>query len=299
MFTGTATPTGANVIVAMAVIQNGGPAFIFQDSDSNVYTGPFSVGPDSQGRYFAFAVALNPTVSAGMSVEVFSTTVATVIHIVAAAFTITGNATVAATSGAVSVGNNNVPATSVIGQIANTAVILGWFAGHGVYQSAPGFLSLGQITSANGTTMFAEYQIVGTSGPFAPSASLTPAGPWSGLGIALPDLSTAALLAAPAAQGQTPGAFIAGIPPNMSILAAVSAGLLPANALGINYGATSRGGRTILEAIANGDGNSAGAGFVANGGSPQSTVAAGSTAIIPDNANAAAVTIPAQPVYQG
>ncbi len=282
----------------MAVVSNTGPVFIFQDSNSNVYTGPFNVGPDSQGRYFAFGVALNPTVSAGMSVEVFTLNVGR-LHVVAAAFTITGNATVAATSGAVSVGNNNVPATSVIGQIANTAVILGWFAGPGVYQSAPGFLSLGQITNGFGTTMFAEYQIVGTSGPFAPSASLTPAGPWSGLGIALPDLSTAALLAAPAAQGQNPGAFIAGIPPNMSILAAVSAGLLPANALCINYGATSRGGRTILEAIANGEGNSAGAGFVANGGSPQSTVAAGQTTIIPGNANAAAVTIPVQPVYQG
>jgi len=43
-----------------------------------------------------------------------------------------------------------------------------------------------------------------------------------------------------------------GIPPNMSVAAAVSAGLLPANALITGVGLDARGGRTVAEAMSKG-----------------------------------------------
>jgi len=55
-------------------------------------------------------------------------------------------------------------------------------------------------------------------------------------------------------QGTSPGnavgATLPGIPPNMSVHAAVSAGLLPANALFSNAGKVAAGGRTLPDAMA-------------------------------------------------
>jgi hypothetical protein len=74
--------------------------------------------------------------------------------------------------------------------------------------------------------------------------------------------------ASPGLNIPTPGSPLPGIPPNLSIQAAISAGLLPANCQTATFGATSRNGggvaggassgRTVLESIAVGDTNGTG-----------------------------------------
>jgi hypothetical protein len=76
-------------------------------------------------------------------------------------------------------------------------------------------------------------------------------------------------------QGSSPGnavgAALPGIPPNMSVLAAVSAGLLPSNALVTNYGQKHNPGtgRTLMDTIVDVD-SGVSAQFVQNGGSMHS-----------------------------
>ncbi|HWX29587.1 MAG TPA: hypothetical protein VNZ53_19345 [Steroidobacteraceae bacterium] len=73
-------------------------------------------------------------------------------------------------------------------------------------------------------------------------------------------------------QGTAPGnaaqATLPGIPPNMSVLAAISAGLLPINALMTNYGQKHHptAGRTVMDGLVDVD-NGVSAVFVQNGGS--------------------------------
>jgi hypothetical protein len=121
----------------------------------------------------------------------------------------------------------------------------------------------------------------------------------------------------------TPGQPIAGIPPNMSVMAAISAGLLPPNANVTNFGVTSStglgtggGGRSVLETLNTGDANGVGAAFVASGGSANLAAAGGNSlgagglnqttapsgaeaSIVPANAPSTVPSIPAQPVYRG
>jgi hypothetical protein len=70
------------------------------------------------------------------------------------------------------------------------------------------------------------------------------------------------------APGNAVGATLPGIPPNMSVMAAVSAGLLPINALLTNYGQKHNPtqGRTVMDALVDVD-SGASAVFVQNGGS--------------------------------
>jgi hypothetical protein len=75
--TGTANATGANTIIAMASILGPAPnniPFIFQDSNGNTYSPP-AYALDANGRLFCWAIAVNATTSASMSVEVFSTAI--------------------------------------------------------------------------------------------------------------------------------------------------------------------------------------------------------------------------------
>lgn len=73
------------------------------------------------------------------------------------------------------------------------------------------------------------------------------------------------------APGNAVGSTLPGIPPNMSVMAAVSAGLLPANVLVTNYGQKHNpaAGRTLLDTISDVDAG-ASAAFTQNGGSAQS-----------------------------
>lgn len=123
--------------------------------------------------------------------------------------------------------------------------------------------------------------------------------------------------ASPGLYVNAPGQPIPGIPPNMSIAAAISAGLLPANALTTNYGTRdSRPGQAVLELIGKGavngttatavnpylwaNGGASGGNSLGAGGMNQTDgPGAGETAILAASAPATAVTIPAQPVYQG
>lgn len=68
--------------------------------------------------------------------------------------------------------------------------------------------------------------------------------------------------------GNTVGANLPGIPPNMSVMAAVSAGLLPMNTLITNYGQKHNPtqGRTVMDALVDVDSGMSAA-FVQNGGS--------------------------------
>jgi hypothetical protein len=76
-------------------------------------------------------------------------------------------------------------------------------------------------------------------------------------------------------QGTSPGnavgATLPGIPPNMSVMAAISAGLLPINALLTNYGQKHHPtqGRTLMDALVDVD-VGVSAAFVQNGGSMHS-----------------------------
>lgn len=140
--------------------------------------------------------------------------------------------------------------------------------------------------------------------------------------------------ASPGLQVPTPGQPLQGIPPNMSVMAAISAGLLPANVLQTGLGTIdSRPGRTVLEAQGMGQGkgvslnannpygwpnggacggNSFGAGglnqadgpgagemdiLIAGAQGTQSTVNGGLNSA--GVANSPNLAIPAQPVYQG
>jgi hypothetical protein len=140
--------------------------------------------------------------------------------------------------------------------------------------------------------------------------------------------------ASPGLQVPTPGQPLQGIPPNMSVMAAISAGLLPANVLQTSMGTRdSRPGRTMLESLGQGSssgmglsavnpygwpnggtagGNSLGAGGLdqvdgpSGGetsvliGSAQGTQATANGGLQPPAvANSPVLTIPAQPVYQG
>jgi hypothetical protein len=123
-------------------------------------------------------------------------------------------------------------------------------------------------------------------------------------------------------QGTQPGNAVnntlPGIPPNMSVMAAVSAGLLPVNALFTNLGQPdTRPGRSALETFGMGQGkgvnakfqsvlggsanegpaggNSLGAGGMNQTNDPGS----GESTVAPHNAPATALTVAAQPVYQG
>lgn len=125
------------------------------------------------------------------------------------------------------------------------------------------------------------------------------------------------LQCSPGLNTWSPGQPIPGIPPNMSVQAAISAGLLPANALTTNYGTRdSRPGQAVLECMGKGAVNGASANGVnstlwANGGASGGNSlgaggmnqtdgpGAGETSIIAGSAPATAVTVPAQPVYQG
>jgi hypothetical protein len=142
--------------------------------------------------------------------------------------------------------------------------------------------------------------------------------------------------ASPGLQVPTPGQPLQGIPPNMSVLAAMAAGLLPANVDVTNMGTRdSRPGRTVLEAIGAGGERDTGTAYTTNGGSPQGQSAGGNSVtgaaggfnqtnnpgggeadIIPHNMSGTQsavngglqspaeisspnLVIPAQPVYQG
>jgi hypothetical protein len=140
--------------------------------------------------------------------------------------------------------------------------------------------------------------------------------------------------ASPGLQVPTPGQPLPGIPPNMSVMAAISAGLLPANVLQTSMGvADSRPGRTVLEAQGMGQAKGAGQsavnpymfpnGGVAGGAGPGAggvnqtqgptsgetsllvAAAQGTQSAVNGGLNPAAainspnLTIPAQPVYQG
>lgn len=84
-------------------------------------------------------------------------------------------------------------------------------------------------------------------------------------------------------QGTQPGnaaqATLPGIPPNMSVLAAVSAGILPLNALATNFGQKHNAtqGRDIADCIIDVDQNGAGTAYVANGGSQNSVINGGNS----------------------
>ena len=61
---------------------------------------------------------------------------------------------------------------------------------------------------------------------------------------------------------------IPGIPPNMSLMAALSAGLIPLGAVINNFGVVnSAGGRSVASALGDGTGNGTAPGFTNNGGS--------------------------------
>jgi hypothetical protein len=140
--------------------------------------------------------------------------------------------------------------------------------------------------------------------------------------------------ASPGLNVPTPGQSLPGIPPNMSVLAAMSAGLLPAGAMQTSMGtADSRPGRTVLESQGIGQakgagqsttnpymfpngGTAGGAGPGAGGENQTQGPTSGETSILVGAAQgtqaatciglqpAAAISspnlsIPAQPVFQG
>lgn len=84
-------------------------------------------------------------------------------------------------------------------------------------------------------------------------------------------------------QGTQPGnaaqAALPGIPPNFSVMAAISAGLLPINALATNFGQKHNGtaGRSVADCMIDVDQNGAGGSYVANGGSPEGVINGGNS----------------------
>lgn len=121
--------------------------------------------------------------------------------------------------------------------------------------------------------------------------------------------------------GNTGGQAIPGIPPNMSVLAAISAGLLPINAQASNFGATSAsaanpgsGGRVLAAAMSQGNemgngqnglgelfnsdsngGSGPGAGQANQTEGPSS----GQTSQVAAQYPMTLVTVPATPIFQG
>jgi hypothetical protein len=232
--TGTANATGANTIIAMASILGPAPnniPFIFQDSNGNTYSPP-AYALDANGRLFCWAIAVNATTSASMSVEVFSTAIVSTICILAAAFNITNCPGAVATSIAgLTTGNSLVPLVAPIGRVPYLALVVGLFVGTSatpgnVFTPGAGFVQSAVFGgTVNNPAMLMVHQIVDNIGNYAPNAGIGSAVNWAAIGLALPDTST------PLTQVQVANFYAAlpGIPPNMSTLAAMSAGLLPAN----------------------------------------------------------------------
>jgi hypothetical protein len=232
--TGNANATGANTIIAMASILGPAPnnmPFIFQDSSGNTYSPPAYL-LDNNGRLLCWAVAVNATVSASMSVEVFSTGLVSEICILAAAFNITTCPGAVATSIAgLTTGNSLVPLVGPVGRVSCLSLVVGLFVGTSatpgnVFTPGAGFTQSAVFAGAVANPALSiVHQIVNSPGNYTPNVSMSPAANWGALGLTLPDLST------PVTQVQVANFYAAlpGIPPNMSTLAAMSAGLLPAN----------------------------------------------------------------------
>jgi hypothetical protein len=236
--------TGANTIVAFASAGPGnGGFFEFTDNLANTYSPPIILGVDLNGRLLAMAYALNATVSASMTVEVFSNLSCDLV-IMGAAFAITQCSAIT-TSGALNLGISSAPASNFIGSTTSPAVIIGLFSGvssaqvgtpNNTFIPGPGFTQSGYVVGDNGfggvhanPSLFMEYEIVNTVAEYAATASMIPANKWAAFGFSLPDFSGVATYSSQATQGQNPGAPLPGIPANMSLLAAMSAGLVPAN----------------------------------------------------------------------
>jgi hypothetical protein len=124
--------------------------------------------------------------------------------------------------------------------------------------------------------------------------------------------------ASPGLNVPSPYGTLPGMPPNMSVAAAISAGLIPTNVLCTNFGTRdSRPGRSVLESLSDAGKNGTGLSYVADGGSANSSAcgsgsptaaaggdnqamqSAGESTVIPPNAPVTIPTIPAAPVFQG
>jgi hypothetical protein len=89
---------------------------------------------------------------------------------------------------------------------------------------------------------------------------------------------TSSTPASPGLNVPTPAQPLPGIPPNMSVLAAMSAGLIPANILQTSMGTVDpRNGRTVLESMGAGQGKGSGQSAANPYGFPNGSVTGGNS----------------------
>jgi hypothetical protein len=214
------------------------PVTSFSDSSANAYGPPVFLGSAINGAGIWYAMATGATGGAAQTVSVTTASSAPLITIVAAAYNIT-TVGVPSTSGALATGTGTGLQSPAAGQVGFASLVIGFgsctrMAGSGASTWAPG-IGFTAASVANGAIqgLCLEHAIYSTSGTYAAPMVVTPPSYWAALTLAIPDLSQ------PARSSQTVGALalgasggpipIPGIPPNMSVLAAMSAGLLPAN----------------------------------------------------------------------
>jgi hypothetical protein len=158
---------------------------------------------------------------------------------VAAGYNISSSPGAVASSGTLATGTGSSVQSTPCGATSFAEVVIGLISGapkSTALSPGPGFTAASTFLSAGiNAALILEHQIVSTTGAYAASAILSPQGNWAAFAVALPDNTQ------PARSSQTVGALalgasggpipIPGIPPNMSVLAAMSAGLMPANVI--------------------------------------------------------------------
>jgi hypothetical protein len=234
--------TGANTIVAFAAAYGctpaNNPVTGFSDSNANTYTAPIFIGQDLNGFGLWYATATGATGAASMLVLVATVVNSPAITIVAAAYNITACPGIGSTSGAVATGNGTGVQGPATGGVGFAALIIGLISGppssNSKFSPGPGFTAASSFTSAGiNAALLIEHQIVSTTGTYAAPTFMSPPGNWAVITLALPDNSQpvrSSQTAPPSLLGASGGPVpIGGIPPNMSVLAAMSAGILPGN----------------------------------------------------------------------
>lgn len=232
----------ANTVVAFAAVFGSSatinPVTGFTDSGGNTYSVPIFVGIDTNGFGLWYAYAANATTGAGVSVTVTTVVNSPGITIVAAGYNITSSPGAVASSGTLATGNGTGVQSAVCGSTGFAEVVIGLISGppgsNTRFSSGPGFTIASSFTSAGiNAALILEHQIVSTTGAYAAPALMSPPGNWAAFAVALPDNTQPARSSQtvpPALIGASGGPIpIPGIPPNMSVLAAMSAGILPGN----------------------------------------------------------------------
>jgi len=239
--TGTGA-VAANTVVAFAAALGSSatinPVTGFTDSESNTYSVPIFVGIDTNGFGLWYAFAAGATTGPGIVVTVTLASSSPAITIVAAGYLISSSPGAVASSGTLATGNGTGVQSAACGSTGFAEVVIGFISGPPSlstrFSSGPGFTIASSFSSAGiNAALILEHQIVSTTGTYAAPALMSPPGNWAAFAVALPDNTQPARssqTAPPALIGASGGPIpIPGIPPNMSVLAAMSAGLIPGN----------------------------------------------------------------------